>query len=589
MASNIYPTQQMTAIVQQMCDLQQHGGPDSSGLYASSSAPVVLGHRRLALLDISAAGHQPMTYEERYHISFNGEIYNFAAVKKELFDLGHIFHTHTDTEVILAAYSQWGTQSFVKFKGMFAFALWDEQEKELILVRDAIGIKPLYYKHNHTGICFASEIRAFAVQPEAQQNNNWPVYLMAFGHLPEPVTTYSNVQPLNKGCFIKYSTATNSISQQSFKHYSYSDKIEETTMAIKALQHTLTEAVKRHLVADAPIGVFLSGGIDSSILASLAGTEKQQLLECLSIYFDDEKFSEKSYQDIMLQQLPGTSKQFLLTEYDFQELLPTVLSQMDMPSCDGINTWFISRCAKEQGLKAVLSGIGADELFGGYPSFGRMPIALQLQKLPAILWKAGKTNNKALLARSTYLSLGGVKGMYLFLRGHFTPLQIARQLGATEKEVWNILEDCPVMPDISNLSAKNQASWMEYNMYMQNQLLRDADVMGMAHGIEIRVPFLDDEVISLALSIADAAKYDVNGHKPLLIDSFKHLLPTAVWQRKKMGFSFPFAQWLKNSAYLKAAMNDAAAPAQESYKLFLQGKVHWSQMLTLLQVHNRYA
>ena len=198
--------------VSAMCNVQAHGGPDDAGINQFTEAGITLGHRRLSLLDVSNCGHQPMAYLNHLHISYNGEIYNFKSIKSELTQIGHQFKSQTDTEVIMAAYNQWGTAAFNRFEGMFAFALWDAQTQQLILARDATGIKPLYYKHSSTGLSFASEIRAMATLPHMQEDATWPVQLMAFGHLPEPVTTLQNVKPIPKGCFLQYSPSTNTVS-----------------------------------------------------------------------------------------------------------------------------------------------------------------------------------------------------------------------------------------------------------------------------------------------------------------------------------------------------------------------------------------
>ena len=574
-------------LVKQMCDLQQHGGPDDEGFFTAADHSLVLGHRRLSLLDLSKKGHQPMQLANRYTITYNGEIYNFKEIKEELAALGHLFSSHSDTEVILAAYAQWGVQSFAKLKGMFAFALWDEHTKELILVRDPSGIKPLYFSIDEEGISFASEIRAFQMLEESNASNaHWPVFLMAYGHLPEPVTTLQKVRVLPKGCCIKYKATHHSWNLQSYKHYSYSSQVHSTGTATNAIKESLQLAVNAHLIADAPIGVFLSGGIDSGIIASLASQQQKEQLHSLSLYFEETEFSEKPYQDILINQLRCKSHQYLLKEAEFEERLPQVLAAMDMPSCDGINTWFISKAAKAQGLKAVLSGIGADELFGGYPSFSRIGLAAQIQKMPGFMLEAGKKSNQKKLNRLSYLGMEGIKGIYLFLRGHFTVHEIARQLNMAEKEVWDILNDTPMLPDTSNLATKNQASWMELNLFMQNQLLRDVDAMGMAHGIEIRVPFLDDDFVQLALSINPALKYSGRIPKAMLVNPFKDLLPKPIWDRPKMGFRFPFKSWMEKSSYVQAHMMQANEATRVNYKKFKEGKLHWSQILSLLILNN---
>jgi asparagine synthase (glutamine-hydrolysing) len=583
-----HPVTVIEDMVQQMCDLQKHGGPDDEGLYTSAADNLVLGNRRLALIDLSRAGHQPMEYQTRYHISYNGELYNFAVLKEELLKLGHHFKTHTDTEVILAAFAQWNTQAFAKFNGMFAFALWDDTEKELYLVRDPAGMKPLYYSTLSGTLTFASEIRAFKAVPFLQKaNGNWPVYLMAYGHIPEPVCTLADVKPLHKGCFLKYNLKQLTGSLQSYAHFSYTSQLHKDDKPDKLIKEATELAVQRHLIADAPIGVFLSGGLDSGIIAMLASQFKHNSLKTLSLYFKEAAFSEKKYQDILIQKLNCHHHQHLLKEEEFHTCFQSILQSMDMPGCDGINTWFISKYAAEQGLKAVLSGIGADELYGGYPSFNRMKATHLLQHMPNLATKIHRKSNVKQFHRLAYLRMDGIKGIYLFLRGHFAPYEIAKQLGAGEKEIWMLLNEQPVCTNINSLSEKNQASWMEFNLYMQNQLLRDADVMSMAHGVEIRLPFLDVNLIRLALKITSAIKYKGNLPKQFLIDIFKKSLPETIWNRPKMGFSFPFAKWLGNSVYVKELMHSGTQASRENYKKFIDGKLHWSQLMSLIILRNR--
>ena len=582
------PSNAIEQIVTEMCNLQKHGGPDDEGLYTSDADNLVLGNRRLAIIDLSLAGHQPMQYQTRYHITYNGELYNFAVLKEELIKLGHHFKTHTDTEVIEAAFAQWNTQSFAKFNGMFAFALWDDKEKELYLVRDAAGMKPLYYSTVSGTLTFASEVRAFNAVPFLQKSNtNWPVYLMAYGHIPEPVCTLADVKPLHKGCFLKYDVKQVSCSLQSFAHYSYTSQLNKGDSTGELIKEAMEQAVQRHLIADAPIGIFLSGGLDSGVIAMLASKFKHNNLKTLSLYFKEAAFSEKKYQDILIQKLNCLHHQYLLKEKEFHDCFPSILQTMDMPSCDGINTWFISKYAAEQGLKAVLSGIGADELFGGYPSFNRIKAARVLQKMPSLALKVNGPNNIKQLNRLQYLGMGGIKGVYLFLRGHFTPYQIAKQLGAGEKEIWCLLNEHPVCTNINQLDEKNQASWMEFNLYMQNQLLRDADVMSMAHGIEIRLPFLDDNVIRLAQKLNSEIKYKGSLPKQFLIDIFKSMIPETIWNRPNMGFILPFAKWLSGSTYVRELMNGGTKITQVNYKKFMDGKLHWSQLMSLIILRNR--
>ncbi|CAN5335054.1 asparagine synthase (glutamine-hydrolyzing) [soil metagenome] len=580
------PVAAIEAVVKEMCTVQKHGGPDDEGMFTDVDNHLVLGHRRLSLIDLSAAGHQPMRYSGgRYTISYNGELYNYLELKAKLQKAGATFTTHSDTEVILAAFAYWGVAAFQQFNGMFAFAIWDIEKGVLYLVRDPAGIKPLYFAHTKEGLAFASEVRAFKGLGYLQQPHpHWQVYLMAYGHLPEPVTTLKEVQPLKKGWFLHYNVKSGECRQEPFNRFNYVEQISDRPKAIELVQKTLAAAVKRHLLSDAPIGVFLSGGLDSSIIASLANKAIPDL-NTISLVFDEALYSEKKYQDIVQLGLQGQQHQHLLTASGFHADMPAIMQAMDLPCSDGINTWFISKYARQQGLKAVLSGIGGDELFGGYPSFNRIAAALQVkQYMPPTVLRNGKIPGIKKLRRFCYLSLPGSVGMYLFLRGQFIPAEIAAYLDMPEGAVWDILQQQPQVPDITNLTPKNQASWLEINLYMQNQLLRDADVMSMAHGVEIRVPFLDATFLKLVLQLCSSIKYPGSFNKQLLIDSFKAEIPAAVWNRPKMGFSFPFKEWFGDSRYAAGKTGSGTALF---HKKFTRGNLHWSQFFTIYLMENQ--
>ena len=577
------PVEELKKTVASMCKLLKHGGPDDEGIFTDENEHVVLGNRRLALRDLTQSGHQPMHYLQRYTITYNGELYNFTKLKLLLEADGFVFHTTSDTEVILAAFAKWNTQSFSKLNGMFAFALWDTQDKKLYLVRDAAGIKPLYYSTHTGGVAFASEIRGFKpVDYLQEKNEKAAVYQLAYGFIPEPVTILAHVKPLPKGCFFMYDCNTQNTTMQCFAFFSFNNTILNKEEAQQSIFSTTADAVHRQMLADEEVGIFLSGGTDSAILAKLANIHSEKKIHTLSIYFNEEKYSEKKFQDIIAQEIQSTHHAILLTEATFHEHFEAFIKAMDMPSCDGINTWFISRFAASVGLKAALSGIGADELYGGYPSFERMQKTLLIHSLPAsFIGMSAKVDLKK-YNRLAYLRMEGIRGIYLFLRGHFTPNQIAAQLGAYEKDVWNILSSAPASPTLSNVGVKNKASWMEFNIYMQDQLLRDADVMSMAHGLEIRVPFLDNEVIKTAFSLTEEVKFSGRLPKQLLTETFKKLLPDAIWQRPKMGFSFPFDEWLKNSPLVHELANTKNKTTQKVVKDFMKGELHWSRVMSLL-------
>ena len=576
--------------VRLMCNTLKHGGPDDEGIYTDNEVPLSFGHRRLSLIDLSPGGHQPMKYNDnQLVITYNGELYNYLPIKDDLKSLGYQFKSTSDTEVILAAFAAWGVSAFKRFAGMFAFALFDRQSGQVYLVRDQSGIKPLYYTNTSGQLYFASEVKALQATGKAGPvNEHWPVYFLAYGHLPEPITTLKNVKPLPKGCYLQYHVLSQKSELHVYSHFSFIEKFDKKEEVLFSLHQLLRHSVERHLLSDAPIGAFLSGGIDSSLLALLAGDAVKEKLTTLSIYFGEEQYSEKTYQELIASKLQGRHAAFCLTNQEFDNSFEQIIDAMDMPSNDGINTWFISKYAKETGLKAVLSGLGGDELFGGYPSFNRLKTTAYLQQLPAATLKAGRYSGSKKLKRLAYLSLPGIKGKYLFLRGQFVPHEIAKLVNISEEQVWTMLEEEPNMPDVHYMTHKNQASWMEMNLYMQNQLLRDSDVMSMAHGLEIRVPFLDIDLIRFALQIQSQVKYE-GGGKMILVKAFEKLLPEAIYNRPKMGFSFPFKEWLANNTWIKEALLSSSGEAKQTYSEFLKGQRHWSQVLSLLLIQNQHA
>ena len=564
---------QIASDIISMRDAMENGGPDSSGVYIDEEASLALGHRRLSIIDISDGGNQPMLNETKdIVLIFNGEIYNYLDLKEELKSAGYHFFSNSDTEVILKGYEYWGTRCFAKFKGMFAIALYDKKRKQIILARDHAGIKPLYYYTDKTALYFASEIRAFNQLPNKwEENNLWKVYFLTYGYLPHTVTTLKGVKPLEKGSYLIFNTDTLESEQAFYYHDSFSETITDEEEAKEQIRFTLKAAIKRHLIADAPLGLFLSGGIDSSLLTLLAKEYKDEL-HTLSIIFDDEKYSEKCYQDIIVKKAGTKHQAFLLDKKQFKEAIPDILQAMDQPSADGINSYFISKFAKEAGLKAVLSGLGADELFGGYPSFKRNKLIKNIRQLPAFI-----INNAHLIPQHKYQKINFLKtendtGNYLFNRGYFTPVETARLFDMHVSEVQALLLQEEFFISLEQLSEGNKTSYLESNLYMQNQLLKDTDYMSMWHSIEVRVPFLDYDFIECAHQISSCLKFDNRQGKYLLIESFKDQLPDEIWNRKKKGFQLPFDTWMQESLdqFISTKQD------QEMHKKFKKGQLNWS-------------
>ncbi|WP_133555064.1 asparagine synthase (glutamine-hydrolyzing) [Pedobacter duraquae] len=581
------PQQAILANVKMMCNAMAHGGPDGEGIDFLGEIGFAFGHRRLALLDLTEAGHQPMAdASKQFLITYNGEIYNYLELKSQLTE--YPFMTGTDTEVILAGFAKWGPAVFGKLQGMFAFCLYDHKRSISYLVRDPGGIKPLYYSDSGGRVVFASEIKAFkATDYDFKEDTDWKVYFLAFGHIPEPFTTLHSVKSLPKGHFLTISHKTVSITLQRFCQRDINQTlIHEDDIAERSVSEDLKLAVRSHLLADAKIGVFLSGGIDSSILTLLAKEASSSQLHTLSINFNEVEFSEQKYQKIITDLLDNAHTTCMVTDNDFEQNFEQIMKAIDQPSNDCINSWFVSKYARELGFKAVLSGVGADEMFGGYPSFRKMKIINLLQKMPKSVLGLLKFAPSLRIRRLCYLSFANPIGQYLCLRGFFTPDVIAKLVNMPEERVVALLKDLPLSCDLSEMTDGEKASWIETNLYMQNQLLKDTDVMSMSHGLEIRLPYLDQNLLSTLRKIDPALKFEQERPKELLIKSFINLLPRAIWDRPKMGFTFPFMAWLKQNDKITNTDNYQNAYAKALILKFKKGKLHWSKAFALYQVFN---
>lgn len=557
-----------------MRDSMKHGGPDGEGIYIDEEYNLALGHRRLALLDLSIAGIQPMQDAEgQVQLVFNGEIYNYLDLRNELKTLGFVFKTQTDTEIILNSYKHWGIECFRRFNGMFAIVLWDKSRQELILARDHAGIKPLYYYKDDTKVIFASEIRAFKVLDKNwPENKDWKALFLAYGHLPEPITTLLNVKPLEKGTYLKISIPSLAERKCSFHSHTYSEEITDAEQSIFLIKEAFSKAVERHLISDAPLGIFLSGGVDSSIITLLASKKSTQPIHTLSVVFDEVDYSEEKYQYLVAQQAKSKHQTFKVTQDDFRDSFSDILSAMDQPSTDGINAYFISKYAKETGLKAVLSGIGADELLGGYTSIKRSSLIQKLKKAPNLIWHIAEFAPSEKVKRLVYLKNSDLQNDYLLYRGLYTPRQIALLLDVSEKSVTEVIKEVNITA-CNSIDPRQKAAHVDYHLYMQNQLLKDVDYMGMWHGVEVRVPFLDKQFIKTVNKISPSVKFANNKSlKWLLTEAFKEFLPQEIYNRRKQGFTFPFQKWMRG-----IVPNKRTATFKRYYFQFKKRELHWSK------------
>ncbi len=537
---------QAQAALARMNQAQAHRGPDDEGTWQSPDGRVALGHRRLAIIDLSPAGHQPMTNEDgTVWITYNGEVYNFQALRSELLDLGHIFRSMSDTEVIIHAYEQWGPAAFGRLRGMFAFALWDGRRRQLYLVKDRFGIKPLYYYQDAGKLLFASETRALAASqliPRTRHEAAFIAFLL-FGSVPVPLTTLKGVQALPAGHYLVQDPMGSRLVRYYDLWHDGLDRPEPCSP--EELRNLLEETVRLHLISDAPLGVFLSGGIDSSSLVALAATARQERLTTLSIHFEEAAFSEAPYQQQVARQYQTEHFDLLLTRARFLENLPRALAALDQPSIDGLNTWFVSLLAREAGLKTVLAGTGGDEVFCGYPHFAHAGWLTRLGLLRPFMRALNGVQPRlpGRLRKLPFLALHPDLGWYGAIRGLFPPPEVARLTGTSLAQVKEVAET--LAPPVGASPPLDRLSRYELHFYLQNQLLKDTDCMSMAHGLETRVPLLDSTLVSRILATPPASRFDRHTPKVLLTRALGSLLPREIVFRPKMTFTLPFEPWLK--------------------------------------------
>lgn len=576
----------LMSAVSAMNAAQARRGPDDEGVWSDEKHAVVLGQRRLSIIDLSPAGHQPMSYDGGdFWITFNGEIYNFAELKKDLESRGAKFRTRSDTEVILALFKEFGADAFSKMRGIFALALWDAKHERLILARDHYGIKPLYYFSNKEKLVFASTVKAIEKSGEVrvEKCKEALVGFLLTGSVPSPFTTIKNVYSIPAG---HYLVREKDGSEKLTKYYDslnafLTKSTDSVETAVEKIRVGLKDAVNLNLVSDAPLGVFLSGGLDSSALAAFAAKSRQHPITTLSITFDEEKFSEKKYQDMVARHIKSDHREARVRKADFFNSFNDVFEAMDQPTVDAVNTFFVSKAAKEADLKVVLSGLGSDEIFCGYPSFRKVSALHAIQKLPGFLKSplsfAGVIDD--MYTKLQNLERDDALSFYLSSRSQFVARDVARILGIDLSEVisaFNAIKEKSFLndPRLAALDPVDLYSFLEVKMYMQNQLLKDTDMMSMYHSIEARVPFLDFKLVEYVSSLPPGMKLGGRVNKQLLVDAVRDTLPAAVFERPKMGFVFPFAEWLKDAPADFIPEGDVA---KELFAKFKSGKMHWSR------------
>lgn len=550
-------------------------GPDAKGEWIQHDGKIGFGHRRLSIVDLTDGGAQPMMNASgTLIITFNGEIYNHTELRRDLESKGYEFRSNSDTEVLLHLYADKGEAMVNVLRGMFAFAIYDTNKRFLFLARDSFGIKPLYYADDGWTFRFASQVKALLAGRSLSQDPE-PAGLVGFylwGSVPEPFTTYQAIRALPAGSTI----IIDRLGAHEPKRYYSVANIYQTRESLRVrrrglgafdeafpvIRGALLNSVEHHLKADVPVGAFLSAGIDSGALVGLMRDAGQNEIHTVTLQFGEYERSPNDEAPLaaeVARLYEATHSTRVVSRDEFEADLPLIMEAMDQPTIDGVNTWFISKAAHELGLKVAISGLGGDELFGGYSSFDDIPKWVEWLRLPSHLPGFGRGIRyltQQLFAGSDFhpkafglFELGGsFAGAYMLKRGLFMPWELRDilepdivQLGLDRLNPINQVEE--VLSDGPN-SPSGKIATLETCFYMRNQLLRDADWASMAHSLEIRLPLVDTELLATAAEFP-FVRQNQSG-KSLLASAPTLPLPATVVARAKTGFTTPVAQWMSS-------------------------------------------
>ncbi|MEK4381600.1 asparagine synthase (glutamine-hydrolyzing) [Aeribacillus sp. FSL K6-2848] len=537
---------------QEMNDIITHRGPDDGGYFFDEY--VNFGFRRLSIIDLET-GHQPLSYEnERYWIIFNGEIYNYVELREELLAKGYKFTTHSDTEVIIALYSAEKEKAVEKLRGMFAFVIWDKQEKTIFAARDPFGIKPFFYMEQGDRTFFASEKKSIllALKNDLLDYDSLQHYL-TFQYVPEPMTMSDGIKKLEPGHYIKKKIGEKLTIHRYWKA-KFQPIIKSEDELVKEIRNALFDSVQVHMRSDVPVGSFLSGGIDSSFIAAIA-KQFNPHIKTFSVGFDREGFSEIDVAKETADKLGVENISYVISPEEYMEELPKIMWHMDDPLADpaAVPLYFVAREARKH-VTVVLSGEGADELFGGYNIY-REPQSLELfERMPNAV--------KSALRVIAGILPEGIKGKSFIERGT-TPME-ERYIGNakmySEAEKQKLLKGYKRGLEYTNITAPfyretthyppvNRMQYIDIHTWLRGDILLKADKMTMAHSLELRVPFLDKAVFEVAAKIPPEMKTANNTTKYILRRAAEGIVPDHVLHRKKLGFPVPIRHWLKNEMY----------------------------------------
>jgi asparagine synthase (glutamine-hydrolysing) len=538
--------------VQWMQSALRHRGPDDAGIYRANNGQCALAHTRLSILDLSENGHQPMsTPDQRYWITFNGEIYNFQSLRAKLESEGEHFNSRSDTEVILKLYQRLGRNCVQHLRGMFAFAIWDDWEKSCFVARDPLGIKPLYYWQSSSTLIFASELRSLLASTliKKQLCPHGLYGYLTTGSVPEPYSLIEGVRTLEAGHWLYWQAGN--IQQSQYWQLEFTPQAMTAPEAVNITRNALLESIQHHFVSDVPVGIFLSGGIDSTSVLALARQVQTGPLNTYSIAFAEQEWNEGEIAQEIARHFHTNHTEYKISAMLGRSLLPKFLSAIDQPSIDGFNTFCVSQIAHESGSKVVLSGLGGDELFSGYQSFQKVPQLMRigqfvqpLQFLTSRLAHGLERWSPSVQIRrmgdflqqppTPFTAYRSFRGIF----SHWEACQIANQFLPESEFVKDLRPDLELQQDLLD-----EISRLELTQYMRNQLLRDSDVMSMFWGLELRVPLVDQGLLEAIAVIP--SQHRLIPKKQLLVQAIPEL-PDWILNRPKRGFFFPYEQWLSN-------------------------------------------
>jgi asparagine synthase (glutamine-hydrolysing) len=555
-------------------DYMRRRGPDGVGEWISADGRIGFGHRRLSIIDLSDGGAQPMSSaDQTLVVTFNGEIYNHRALRARLEAKGRIFRSHADTEVLLHLYAEMGEDMVRELRGMFAFALWDSPNRKLFLARDPYGIKPLYYADDGRTLQFASSVKALVAGRGASTEVNpaGVIGFYIFGSVPEPLSIYRSIEALPAGATMTIDASGANEPKRYFSipqilRQAEADAREGKRYDIEEqFRAAVLDSVRHHLVADVPVGAFLSAGVDSGALVALMRDLAYGEIRTITLEFDEfarATANEAPHAERLAKRYHTNHVTRRIDAEEFERDLPNIIAAMDQPSVDGINCWFVAKATSELGLKVAVSGIGGDELLGGYSTFESLPRYVRLLGSTARLpGRDTALNLAAKLARRLgvrvhpkafgLLAYGGsVAGAYLLSRGLFLPSELAEVVGDPDFVRVGLARLDPIGHIAAALrdgptSAFGKVAALESSFYLRNQLLRDADWAGMAHSLEIRTPLVDSHLLR---SIAPLlARSERPSGKTLLARAPRRPLPDDILNRPKTGFGIPIEAWARKT------------------------------------------